>query len=185
MDEVLDNIYRKIRFVLDVLLANAAASVLLAATLLAILEIFRRYIFGLVYEWGQDAVTYMLMAAVFLFFAVTQARRGHLVMSAAMDALINRGWNRTVLVCRLVVSIVSLALFTGFAYWSVSTIDRTMALARKTQSLILLIWPFQFCLALAFGLMALTTLFHVYQDFRALNGKTVFPWAPAETHTDI
>ncbi|MDA0341006.1 MAG: TRAP transporter small permease [Proteobacteria bacterium] len=185
MDEAIDRIYRVVRFFLDVVVANAAAFVLLAATLLAITEIFRRYIFGLVFEWGQDLVTYMLMSAVFLFFAVTQARRGHLVMSAALDAFSARGWGRLIQICRTIVTTVSLGLYGYFAYWSIPAIERNILLGRKTQSMVFEIWPFQLCLSIGFALMAVVTLFHLYQDLRGLAGKTVFPWAPAETHTDI
>ena len=55
---------------------------------LAIMEVFRRYVFGVVYDWGQDAVTYgIVSASVFLYFAVTQARRSHLRVSFVVDAL--------------------------------------------------------------------------------------------------
>jgi len=185
MDELLDRIYRAVRFVLDVIIGYAASAVLLLATLLALAEIVRRYILGLVFDWGQDAVTYMIVSAVFLYFGVTQAKRAHLVMSAAIDAVRAKGYARLILWLRTVVSLFSLALFIGFAWWGLPTVERTMMMARKTQSMVLELWPFQACLAVGFGLMALVTLFQLYQDVRALLGKTVFPWAPAEQTTDI
>jgi TRAP-type C4-dicarboxylate transport system permease small subunit len=185
MDEILDRIYRAVRLILDMIVGNCAAAVLLLATLLALLEIVRRYILGLVFDWGQDAVTYMIVSAVFLYFGVTQAKRAHLVMGAAIDALKGKGYARLVLWLRAVVSLCSLSLFVAFAWWGLPTVERTMMMGRKTQSMVLDLWPFQACLAIGFGLMALVTLFQVYQDIRALFGKTVFPWAPAEETTDI
>ncbi|MDE0032310.1 MAG: TRAP transporter small permease [Deltaproteobacteria bacterium] len=185
MDAFVDRLYRVIRFILDDVVANVAALVLFSATALAVLEIFRRYVFGVVFEWGQDAVTFMVISAMFLYFAVTQARRGHLVMSAGIDVLRARRCDRLILVLRLIVSIVSLSVFMGFAIWGGPTLQRTITMGRKTQSMVLDLWPFQACLLIGFGLMALVTLFHLYQDLRAIMGKPVFPWAPAEESTHV
>ncbi len=59
-----------------------ASAMLLGLTLFALLEIIRRYIFGVVFEWGQDAIIVGMVAAVACYFGVTQIRRGHLVMNA-------------------------------------------------------------------------------------------------------
>jgi TRAP-type C4-dicarboxylate transport system permease small subunit len=185
MDEILDRIYRGVRFLLDGVVGNCASIVLLAATLLALAEIVRRYLFGVVFEWGQDAVTYMIVGAVFLYFGATQAKRAHLVMSAATDALKAKGFARLILWLRAFVSLTSLAFFVSFTWWGYPTVERTMQMHRKTQSMMIELWPFQACLLIGFGLMALTTLFQLYQDIQALRGKTVFPWAPAEETTDI
>ena len=61
-----------------------ASAMLLGLTLFALLEIIRRYIFGVVFEWGQDAIIVGMVAAVACYFGVTQIRRGHLAMSAMM-----------------------------------------------------------------------------------------------------
>ncbi len=185
MDDIIDRIYRGFRFILDDVIGNIAAFVLFAATALAIIEIFRRYIFGVVFEWGQDAVTYMVISAMFLYFAVTQASRGHLIMSAAIDALRAKGYNRLILFLRFVVSCISLSVFVGFTNWGWPTLQRTIMMERKTQSMVLELWPFQACLIIGFGLMAVVTMFHLYQDIRGIIGKPVFPWAPAEESTDI
>ncbi len=185
MDELMDGLYRAIRFVLDRILGNIASLGLLLGTLFALFEIIRRYIFGVVYEWGQDFVIYLIIGSVFIYFAVTQAKRAHLVMSAFTDLLRGRGFEKTVIFFRLCVSAFSLFFYCFFAYWGLPAVERTMLTGRTSQSMFLLLWPFQAMLLGAFALMALVTLFHVYQDIRALFGKTVFPWAPAEIHTDI
>ncbi|MDG2286856.1 MAG: hypothetical protein P8N43_15225, partial [Alphaproteobacteria bacterium] len=63
-------------------LSWVSSALLLVLTLFALLEIVRRYIFGVVFEWGQDAIIVGMVSAVAFYFAVTQVRRGHLVMSA-------------------------------------------------------------------------------------------------------
>lgn len=185
IETVIDRTYRVVRFLLHWVIGYGAAAVMLGVTLLAIAEIVRRYIFGLVFEWGQDAVTYGLVAAVFLFFAVTQARRSHLAMSAAMDVLRNRGWEKSVLAVRAALSALSVALYGALAWWGIPTMERSKMMERTTQSMILEIWPFQLCLIIGFALMALVCLFQLYQDIQAVRGKQVFPWAPVEEGIEI
>ncbi len=185
MDAAMDRVYRGIRFILDVVLGNIASIGLLAGTLFAIYEVIRRYIFGVVHQWGQDFVIYVIIGSVFVYFAVTQAKRAHLVMSAFTDVLRSYGFEKLVIFLRLCVSAFSLFFFSFFAYWGLPAVERTMLTGRTSQSMFLLLWPFQAVLLGAFALMALVTLFHLYQDIRALMGKTVFAWAPAEIHTDI
>ena len=56
----------------DTVLAYAAALLLLGCTLLALLEVVRRYVFGFSYEWQQDAVTFFTLSGVFLYFSISQ-----------------------------------------------------------------------------------------------------------------
>ena len=185
MEAAIDKTYRGVRYFIDVIVANCAAFVLLGATILAITEMVRRYILGTVFDWGQDAVTYYTVGAVFIFCGVTQARRSHLAMSAAMDVLRAKGYEKFVLTVRTFVTAVNLALFTCFAWWGFPTVERMYMLHRKSQSLVVELWPFMLCLVVAFALMALTTLFQLYQDIQAVRGKTVFPWAPVEEGIEV
>lgn len=185
MEKVLDGTYRVLRFITDKIVGYLAAIVMLGATGLAILEIFRRYIIGVTFHWGQDAVTYFIVGSIFLFFAVTQARRSHLAMSAVLDLLKARGHQRTVMVIRTIVSALSLAFYASFAYWGWPSVERMYMMGRTTQSMLLLMWPFQFALMLGFALMALISAFQLYQDINALFGRKVFPWAETEEGLEI
>ncbi len=185
MDAFMDRIYRAFRFVLDDILGNVAAIGLLIGTLFAVYEVIRRYKFGVVHEWGQDFVIYVIIGSVYVYFAVTQAKRAHLVMSAFTDVLKAYGFVKTVILLRTIVSIFSLFFFGFFTYWGLPAVERTFETGRMSQSMFLLLWPFQAALLVAFAIMAVTTLFHLYQDIRALFGKNVFEWAPAEIHTEI
>lgn len=185
MDTVLDRIYRVIRFILDDLIGNLAVLAMFLGTGLAILEVLRRYVFGVVFDWGQDAVTYGLVSSIFLYFAVTQARRSHLRVSFVVDALEQAGRQRVVLSIRALITAMSLALFTMLCVWGIPTVERSMMMERTTQSMVLVIWPFQLALVVTFGLMALVSFFQLYQDIRALFGKTVFEWAAVEESIDI
>ena len=88
-----------------------AAFAMFAATMLAIAEIVRRYVFGVVFHWGQDAVTYFIIGSVFLFFAVTQAKRSHLAVTALLDVFKRRGKMRVVQWVRVINSTAALAFF--------------------------------------------------------------------------
>lgn len=185
MDWLIDRLYWVFRFLLDTFVGYGAMLIMFLGTWLAIFEVARRYIFGSVFDWGQDAVTYGMVGSIFLYFAVTQARRSHLRMSAAMDALEKAGWTRFVLYIRASISLLSVVVYSAIAWWGWPTLERSMELGRKTQSMVLYIWPFQAILVASFILLAIVCLFQLYQDIRALMGKTVFEWAPVEEGLDI
>ena len=185
MDFIFDRSYRVVRFLLDVIIGNVATLVLFLGTALAISEVFRRYIIGDTFEWGQDAVTYGVVSSVFLYFAVTQARRSHLRVSFVVDTLEGKGKTQTVLAIRALMTAISLALFTMLAVWGIPTVERSMMMERTTASMVLQIWPFQMSLVVTFILMAVVSFFQLYQDIRALFGTKVFEWAPVEEGIDI
>jgi TRAP-type mannitol/chloroaromatic compound transport system permease small subunit len=185
MDWIVDKLYRGFRFLLDGLIAYGAMLVMFLGTWLAISEVARRYIFGVVFDWGQDAVTYGMVGSLFLYFAVTQARRSHLRMGAVIDGLESIGWKRTILIIRTLITAISLVVYSAIAWWGIPTLERSMAMGRKTQSMVIYIWPFQAILVVSFILLALVCLFQLYQDVRALMGKDVFTWAPVEEGIDI
>ncbi len=185
MDFIVDRIYRVIRVLLDTVIGYGAMIIMFCGTWLAIMEVARRYIFGAVFDWGQDAVTYGIVGSIFLYFAVTQARRSHLRMAAAIDALENAGWGRFVLIVRTFMTALGLVVYSAIAWTGIPTLERSMELGRKTQSMVIYIWPFQAILIVAFALMALVCLFQLYQDIRELMGKKVFEWAPVEEGIEI
>lgn len=185
MDWIFDRTYRVVRFLLDDVIGNLAVLAMFLGTGLAITEVFRRYIFGVVYDWGQDAVTYGIVSSVFLYFAVTQARRSHLRVSFVIDALETKGKQRLVLLIRALITAMCLALYSALAAWGWPTIERSMMMERTTLSMVLLIWPFQLALFVTFILMAVVSFFQLYQDIRAVFGKKVFEWAPVEEGIEI
>ena len=185
MDYIFDRAYRVVRFLLDDIIGNLATLAMFLGTALAIMEVARRYIFGVVFDWGQDAVTYGIVSSVFLYFAVTQARRSHLRVSFAIEALEKRGKQKLVMFIRAMLTAMSLALFTALAVWGIPTVERSMMMERTTLSMVLVIWPFQLALVVTFALMALVSFFQLYQDIRALFGKKVYEWAPVEEGIEI
>lgn len=185
MYTVLDRSYRLLRFFLDKVVGYIAAVVMFLATALAMLEVIRRYFLGVVFPWGQDAVTYGLVASIFLYFAVTQARRSHLRMSFAVDWIETAGMARGVMAIRALLSGLSVVLYGAIAWWGWETVERSMMMERTTQSMVIIIWPFQMTLVVTFGLLAIVCLFQLYQDICALFGKKVFEWAAFEEGIEI
>ena len=82
----------------DRYLQRAAALLLVGCTLLALLEIFRRYVLGVSFEWQQDAVTFFTLSGVFLYFGIAQRHGAHLsvtVLPEVLETLSSRPPRRT------------------------------------------------------------------------------------------
>ena len=71
----------------DRVLGRVAALLLLGCTLLALLEIFRRYILGVSFPWQQDAVTYFILSGVYLYFSISQRHNDHLNVAVLPEVL--------------------------------------------------------------------------------------------------
>lgn len=155
---------QRIKDWVDLVIGWISAVMLLILTLFALLEIVRRYIFGVVFEWGQDALIVGMVAAVALYFGVTQIRRSHLVMNAVVQLLHSRGHFKIVAVLRIIVSAI-IALFCaaiGLTGWPTLSyaIDRDLT----TYSLLIPLWPFYLILMFGFLLMSLVALLQFIED---------------------
>ena len=147
---------------------------LLLLTLFALLEIVRRYIFGVVFEWGQDGIVVGMIATVSLYFCVTQTRRSHLVMSAVIQTLHSKGYLKCTAIIKIVVSaiITVFCASIGISGWSTLTyaIDQEV----MTQSLLIPYWPFYLILMVGFCLMAFVAFLQLIEDLISLlQGKYV------------
>lgn len=181
----MDRVYRTWVFVMEKIVSYVAAAVMLAATSLAILEIFRRYLLGETWHWGQDGVTYFMVSAVFLFFVVTQVRRSHLAVTALPEWLSSKGYTRILQIIRLVNTTLALAFCGALTWFGLPSVERNYELGRLTQSMLLPFWPFQLALLVSLALMVVTLLFQLYQDIQALRGRDVFPWAQVEEGLEL
>ena len=155
------------KFLIEIL-SKFTAIILLGATLFALLEIVRRYIFGQVFEWGMDAVVYAMMSGIALSISVTQAKKNHLVMSAFLQALAARGRHKTVAALDILVSSCIFLFCSSLMVTAWPTIQRSIIMNRKTESLAMYLWPFQVALMIGFGLMGLVAL------IQAMEGVVAF-----------
>ena len=143
-----------------------------AVTILSIVEIVRRYLFGLTYEWGQDAAIYFVVVAVVLYFSVTQIRRGHLVMAALIEYLNYKKCYRIVGLSKIVSTTLTTVLCFSLCYAGWSMVTYAYSVDLKSESLVLELWPFYFSFVLGIGLMGLVAFFQIIEDVVAYrNGE--------------
>ncbi len=149
---------------IQLVLGWIGAAMLLLLTLFALLEIVRRYIFGVVFEWGQDAMIVGMVSAVAFYFCVTQVRRSHLVMNAAVQLMHGRGLFRSVGILKIVVSAVIVLFCTAVGITGWSTLSYAWERNLTTYSLLIPLWPFYFILMFGFLLMAFVAFLQTVED---------------------
>jgi len=155
----------------DSVLGSIAAVMLLGLTLFALLEIVRRYIFGVVFEWGQDAIIVGMVSTVAIYFGVTQIRRSHLVMNAAVALLHSRGHYKTVGMLKICVSAVVVVFCTAIGVTGWSTLSYAWNRDLTTYSLLIPLWPFYLILMFGFLLMAFIAFLQLIEDIIAFARK--------------
>jgi TRAP-type C4-dicarboxylate transport system permease small subunit len=149
---------------------------MLVMTVFAVTEMFGRYLAGHTFPWGQDAVTYLVITATFLYFGVSQAKRAHLAVTLLPDWLRAGGRVDLALAIRSIASLCVVLFAAAFIYWGLPAATRTWRVGVVTESLALPLWPFQFALLAGMAMMGVTALFQLYRDVMRLRGRDVFPW---------
>jgi TRAP-type C4-dicarboxylate transport system permease small subunit len=169
-------IYRAWLVFQEHVVGTLAALTMLVVTVFAVTEMFGRYLAGHTFHWGQDAVTYFLISATFLYFGVSQAKRSHLAVTALPDWLSGGGRRRLALAIRAFASLCVVLFVAGFIYWGLPAAARTWRVGVVTESLALPLWPFQYALLAGMAMMGITALFQLYRDVMRLLGRDAFPW---------
>jgi TRAP-type C4-dicarboxylate transport system permease small subunit len=166
----------------DRVLERAAALLLLGCTLLALLEIFRRYVLGQSFEWQQDAVTYFTLSGVFLYLGIAQRHDAHLAVTVVPEVLEVLGPRaRSVAeVIRLVALVVSCLFLFAVAWWGIPEVRESAHYESRSESLAFPMWPFLAVLLVGFAFMAVTMLFQIYREIQKLRGRTVLEEPPEE-----
>ena len=161
-----------------------SAVMLLLLTLFALLEIIRRYIFGVVFEWGQDVLILGMVSAVALYFGVTQIRRSHLVMNAIIQLLHSRGFFKTVGALKVVVSAIIMAFCAAIGITGWPTLSYALDRDLTSYSLLIPLWPFYLILMFGFVLMSLIAMLQLIEDIIAFIRKDYLD-ADMEITTDV
>jgi TRAP-type C4-dicarboxylate transport system permease small subunit len=159
----------------DRFLARAAAAVFLGCTLLAVVEVVRRYAFGVSFEWQQDAVTLFLLSTVFAYFGIAQRHGAHLNVTLLFSVLESFGapGKRMVEVLKVLVSVFSLVFILAVVWWGIPEVEDSMQYASRSESLAFPMWPFLLVLLLGFLNMAVSMFFQVYRGVQKLRGRDV------------
>jgi TRAP-type C4-dicarboxylate transport system permease small subunit len=159
----------------DRCLAPAAALILLGCTLLALLEVVRRYVFGVSYEWQQDAVTYFILTAVFLYFGISQRKGTHLIVDVFLHALRTVGprARRAVEYLEVLAVLIAFVFMLGVVGWGLEEVMEVQRDAPRTESLEFPLAPFLWALLFGFACMAVSLFFQVWRGVQKLRGRTV------------
>jgi TRAP-type C4-dicarboxylate transport system permease small subunit len=164
----------------DRFLAHAAAALLLGCTLLALLEIFRRYLFGASFEWQQDAVTFFILSGVFLYFGISQRHDAHLSVTVVPEVLdtLGAGGRRAAEVVRLIAAAFTFVFLIAVVWWGIPEVEDGLRYGSTTESLAFPLWPFLLALLVGFAFMAVSLFFQIYRDIQKLRGRSVLEEPP-------
>ena len=167
----------------DRILAPAAGLLFVGSTLLALVEVGRRYVLGLSFEWQQDAVTYFILSGVFLYFSISQRREAHLTVTLIPELFNVFGgrWRLAAEFVKLVALIFSCAFMAAVVWWGIPEVEDSIKYEARTESLAFPMWPFLAVLLFSFASMGVTMLFQIYREVHALRGRTVLEEKREET----
>ena len=157
------------------ILARAAALLLVGCTLLALLEVGRRYLVGRSFEWQQDAVTFFMLSGVYLYFCVAQRQRAHLAVTVVPEILAVAGpaAQRAGEIYKLVALVFSMLFLGAVVWWGFPEVEDAFKYESRTESLAFPMWPFLATLWVGFVCMAITMFFQMYRGVQKLLGHRV------------
>jgi TRAP-type C4-dicarboxylate transport system permease small subunit len=159
----------------DKVLARAAALLLVGCTLLALLEVARRYLIGASFEWQQDAVTFFMLSGVYLYFCVAQRSNSHLAVTVVPEILAVAGplARRVGEVYKLVALAISALFLAAVVWWGLPEVEDALRYGTTTESLAFPLWPFLAVLLAGFAFMAVTMAFQLWFGIQKLRGRAV------------
>ena len=169
----MNSLYNSWRSFQDNFLQYLSAILLVGLTLLALLEVVRRYVFGVSFEWQQDLVTFGILSGIFLFFGITQARKAHLRVSALLLLLREKCGPSGRLIARFAEIFGQLLAVWICAYIVWTSIDHLFYLikeGRKTESLYFSMWPFFLTFLISIGFLGISFFFQLWNEIRLLLG---------------
>ena len=159
----------------DRIVEPVAALALLGCTLLALLEVVRRYVFGQSFEWQQDTVTLFILSAVFLYFGISQRRGAHLTVNLLTGTLQERGprAQRAAEIIQFLATVFSFLFLLAVVWWGIPEIKDSVTYGSRSESLALPMWPFMVVLLVSFAFMSVSLAFQVWRGLQALRGRKV------------
>lgn len=165
----------------DKILARVAALLLVGCTLLALLEVGRRYALGVSFEWQQDAVTFIMLSGVYLYFSVAQRKNSHLSVTVLPEILAVAGPRAKIAgeVVKAVALTFSMLFVAAVVWWGFPEVEDAIKYESRTESLGFPMWPFLLALLLGFAFTVVTQVFQLYFAVQKLRGRQV-PEEPAD-----
>lgn len=164
---MLSRIYHGFVFFEKKVVGNIAKVILAAGSAIVIVEVFRRYLFGLSFMWSQEIVVYFISAAAFMMFGLAMRNNAHL----RVTLLTGRLSDRLRMSLEIVAYVISLA-YCGILAWT--TIDVIgLFYERNVVSLNarIPIWPFYACLLVGTIFFIIALIDKLVVTIRQLRGK--------------
>jgi len=181
----MDSLYKAWKFLQGTVIGYVAAIVFLLAAVFACTEFITRYLIGHTFHWGQDAVTHGIIAATFLYFGASQAKRSHLTLTILPDMLKASGRRPLAAFINAVACLVVIVFCVLFVYYGLPGAERTWRMGRMTESMIIPLWPFQYALIIGMGMIAVTATFQLYQEVLRMFGRTAYPGEPEDEEFEL
>lgn len=159
----------------DRVLAPSGAVLFVGSTLLALLEVGRRYVLGKSFEWQQDAVTFFILSGVFLYFSISQRRNAHLSVTLIPELfnVFGGAWRRAAEAVTIFALAFSLLFMAAVVWWGLPEVEDSIKYETRTESLAFPMWPFLAVLLLSFASMGITMLFQIWFRVEKLRGRPV------------
>ena len=159
----------------DRVLGRIAALLLLGCTLLALLEIFRRYLLGYSFEWQQDAVTFFILSGVYLYFSISQRHDEHLNVAMLPEVLAVAGprARRAAEFVKVVAHAITFLFLIAVVWWGIPEVRESIHYETRTESLAFPMWPFLAVLLTGFAFMVVTLFFQIHRGIQKLRGHSV------------
>jgi TRAP-type C4-dicarboxylate transport system permease small subunit len=156
----------------DQWISPLAAFLLLLPIILAVIEVIRRYIFGVSWEWQQDMVTYSIIAGSYLFFSTTQRQNAHLRVTLFVTFLIKKVplLGHLMVLLAQACSVLYLGYFTVYGF---KMTKNSYESGRLVYSQVMPFWPFFLILTAGMAFMLVSFLFQIYREIQALAGRKV------------
>ncbi len=167
----------------DKFLAPITAVVFLAPIILACVEVIRRYFFGASWDWQQDVVTYFILSATYMFFAITERQGMHLKLTL-FTGLFSRKIHPMMGHVMILVAQIASVLYLGyFTVYGLKVTESTYESGRLVLSQSMVFWPFFLILTVGMGLMIISFLFEIFRGVQAMRGKEVLVEETSTAHS--
>jgi len=141
----------------------------LFGTILAMVEVFRRYVFGVSFMWQQDIVVVSLLAGVSLYFTVAQWERSHISVTAVQEYLARKKTPRRLRAVQIINAVGDIwtgVFFVLMLIWGIPLVIEYQKLGIRLQSQLTVFWPFFLVFVASLVPLVITFFLHAYQNIR-------------------
>jgi len=153
---------------LNKIIRNIAVVIFLICISIAIIEVFRRYIFHVSFIWQQDIVTYGILSAIFLYFSITHYERGNIEVELFKDLLLKKGgiYHKLGRAMSLLGVALNLVFVLLLLYYSIPMLIHYKLQKIMVKSNLCQVWPFVLMFTVGMGMLVITLIIQLLQKIR-------------------